>query len=204
MHANTADNPVQVIDVVSMTYARSLMALAAPAGSEAEVGDELNQLAELYAAEPQLAALFRNRSISSTAKAASLQRMLQGKVSELTYNFVQVVNAKDRLVLLPAMAAAFGQLLKERRGEVDVEVTSARPLSATQLDAVRTQIAGAVGGTPVITPRVDESILGGLKLKIGSKLIDGSVATQLDRIKHDLVAKGREAARANASALLEE
>lgn len=202
MHENTADNPVKVIDAVSMTYARSLMELA---GGEAEtIGHELDQLADLFGAEPRLAELFRNRSISAARRAHSIERMFKGRISELTYNFVQVVNDKGRLALLPAMAAAFGQLLKVQRGEVDVEVISARPLSAEQISAVSQQIAGAVGGKPVVTSRVDESIIGGLKLKVGSKLIDGSVATRLQRVKRDLIARGRESARANAHALLEE
>ncbi len=202
MPESTADNPVKVIDAVSMLYARSLMELAQEGGVVDEVAEELPQLVQLLAGQPDLAELFKSRAINTAARARSIEAIFKGRVSDLTYRFLQVLNDKGRLAIVPTIAAGYAKLLKDARGEVDVEVITARALSDAQLRAVGAKVGASVGGKALLSQRVDESILGGLKLRIGDKLIDGSVATQLQQIKRDMVARGREAVRSNTEALL--
>ena len=203
-HENTADNPVKVIDAVSMVYAKSLMELAEDAGVIDDIADELSQLTTLVATQPELSALLNNKAISAAARTRSIEAIFSGRVSDLTYRFLQVLNDKGRLGVLPTVNAAFARLLKEKRGEVDVHVTSAQPLSAAQLDAVATKVGSAIDGKAIVTADVDESLIGGLKLRIGDQQIDGSVATQLQNIKRDIIARGRESIRSNAATLMEE
>ena len=203
-HENTADNPVKVIDAVSMVYARSLMELADEAGAVEDVADELTQLVDLIAATPDLSALLRNRAISAAARTRSIEAIFSGRVSDLTYRFLQVLNDKGRLGVLTTIHAAYVRLLKEKRGEVDVLVTSAQPLSDSQLQTVGQKVSAAIDGKAIVSANVDESIIGGLKLRIGDKQIDGSVATQLQNIKRDIIARGRESIRSNAATLMEE
>jgi F-type H+-transporting ATPase subunit delta len=203
-HATTADSPVKIVDAASRVYAQSLLELAEEVGQLDAIGDELQQLVDLLAAEPQLDAIFRSRSIGTTRRARSIAAIFEGRVSDLTYRFLQVVNANGRLGMLGTIAAAYDQLLKARRGEVDVLVTSARPLDQTQVGAVTQQVSDAIGGKAIVTARVDESIIGGLRLRIGDRLIDGSVATQLRNLKRRMIERGRDYVRSSAAALLEE
>jgi F-type H+-transporting ATPase subunit delta len=204
MASNTSDNPVKIAGKVAQTYAESLWDLAVEADVVDEVAEELAQIVSLVEEQPQLRAMFDSPSIKAERRARSIKAIFEGKVSSLTYRFLQVVNDKGRLDQLPGIRIAFDQRLKAERGEVDVDVYTAQPLSDSQKASVASKVSASIGRNAVVTAHLDESMLGGLKLRIGDKLIDGSVATQLNKMKRKMIARGRERVRADASALLEE
>ena len=87
---------------------------------------------------------------------------------------------------IPAAIAAFGALYARHIGVVAAEVVSAAPLGAAQLKAVKAGLREALGKDPELTARVDPSLLGGLKVKVGSRLFDASLKTRLDQMKFAL------------------
>ncbi|MHB1156327.1 MAG: ATP synthase F1 subunit delta [Phycisphaerales bacterium] len=196
MHS-TADNPVHQANAVAMIYARSAMELAAQTGEARvdEVGDELSQIGRLLRDQPDLGRLLLHPTINIDKHQKIIDQIFRGRVTDLTCNLLQVLRKKGRLDQLGAIIASYRNLLKERRGEVDVDVTSAKPLDADTLAAITRQLAASLGSTPVVHARIDEKIIGGLKIRIGDQLLDGSVATQLARIKRQLAGAGRNAAR---------
>ena len=123
--------------------------------------------------------LFTRRD-QARAVAAVLER---AGISDLVRRFVAVVADNRRLFALPDMIVAYGALLAQRRGEVTAEVTSAAPLSEAQLAAIDTVLRGAVGGKIAVDTRVDPDIIGGLIVKIGSRMIDNSLKTKLQRLQ---------------------
>jgi F-type H+-transporting ATPase subunit delta len=202
-HETALDIP-KIADRVARTYAQSLFELSEEAGSTDAIVEELTDLIELMTEQPDLAALMRSPSITASKRASSLARLFKGNVSDLLYRFLQVLNGKRRLDRLPAIAVAFGQLVKDKHGEVDVELYTAVALSEQQIDRMTDRISQAIGRTALLHPHVDEHLIGGLKIQLGDRLIDGSVATQLSRLSGQMAEAGREAARQRAGSLIEE
>ena len=178
-------------DAVSRVYAEALVGLA-------EKNNELDELAEEVAALQQMAAdsaelnkLFTSPVIGAADRTALVQRLFEGKTSDNLYKFIQVVNRKGRLAALPGICGAVAQIVAAKRGQIDVQVTVAQPLDDASAARVAQELGQTLGKTVNLHQTVDQSILGGMKLRIGDRLIDASVATRLTRIQHKLAAAGR-------------
>lgn len=181
--------------MLAENYARALFELAEPAGALDEAADDLSDLAALLAEHPSLAALFENRMIDPSRRAESIDRIFTGRVHDLTLRFLQVLNAKGRLDRLEPIRFAFDQRVKAHRGQVDVQVHTAQPLDPAQLDAVTGRISQVLGRAAIVHPRVDKSLIGGLKVRVGDKVIDATVAAQLRRLSRRMDRRGHEAVR---------
>ena len=125
-----------------------------------------------------------------------MERVLKGQVSPLMWNFLQVLNQKGRLGLLGQIAAAYDELLDEQLGKVEVDVTVAQRLTDEQLEQVRQRVGEALGKDAVVHQYVDESIIGGLILRVQDRLIDASVRQQLKAIRGHILAAGPRAVAA--------
>ena len=108
------------------------------------------------------------------------------EVGSITLNFIGVLAANRRASALPAVISAYERLSAAHRGVVAAEVTTAIKLTAAQAKGVKAALALALGMEPDITTRVDPSILGGLKVKVGSRLFDASLRSKLDSLKFAL------------------
>jgi len=104
------------------------------------------------------------------------------KMSALTVKFLGVLAANRRLDALAAIINAFEMLVAYHRGEVSAEVVSAQALSDSQLKALKKQLKAAVGRDVTIDASVDETLLGGLRVKVGSRMVDSSLKTKLDNL----------------------
>jgi F-type H+-transporting ATPase subunit delta len=104
------------------------------------------------------------------------------KLDGITANFLGVLAKNRRLAQLPAVIRAFNLLSARHRGEITAEVTSAHPLDAGQVDAIRQNLRTRMGRDIAVDLAVDPSILGGLVVKIGSQMIDGSIRTKLNNL----------------------
>jgi F-type H+-transporting ATPase subunit delta len=186
--SHNAEN--QKTGAVAENYAKALFSLTEAAGSTEQVLDELNAVASLVASEPDLAGLFAHKTLEIPRRAASIQKIFGGKLSDLTLKFLQVLNRKKRLTEVTHIRAAMDQMLKTRRGQVDVQVTSARPLDASQLANVAARLSVVLKKTAVVHPTVDASLIGGLKIRIQDKLIDASVASKIRRLSQKLTQTG--------------
>jgi F-type H+-transporting ATPase subunit delta len=103
--------------------------------------------------------------------------------NDLTKKFLGVITANRRLFVLPGIIRSFLAELASRRGEVTADVVSAHPLNDSQIKALEASLKKALGGKVAIAPRVDPTILGGLIVKVGSRMIDSSLRTQLQKLK---------------------
>ena len=110
----------------------------------------------------------------------------KAKFDKVTQNFLGVLAANRRASALPAVIAGFETLSAAHRGVIAAEVTTAIKLTAAQAKGVKAALAQALGKEPEITTRVDPSILGGLKVKVGSRLFDASLRSKLDSLKFAL------------------
>ena len=171
------------VDAVAKVYATSLLELSLKQGADApaQMGGELDALCEAARAD----AKFREFLASPMLDEASLQRILKGNVSDLLLNFVMVLSRKGRLGHLLEIGDAFDQLLQERFGKVEVDVYTVNggALPDEVATAVKARVKSAFGKEAVLHSYADAAMIGGIKLRIGDQLIDGSVATRLRRMQ---------------------
>jgi F-type H+-transporting ATPase subunit delta len=164
-------------------YATALFELAEAENALEPVNAELAQLQKLIDGSPDLERLIRSPVISRDDQRRAIDAVLErAGASALIRRFVGVVAHNRRLFALPAIIAAFAKKLTDRRGETTAEVTSAKPLSEKQLAGLTAALKKAVGATVLLSTRVDPSLLGGLVVKVGSRMVDSSLQTKLLRL----------------------
>ncbi|MCC6320167.1 MAG: ATP synthase F1 subunit delta [Phycisphaerales bacterium] len=192
-------------DALSRLYAASLFELAQKQGGQAmieEVYAELESVMELGRNDFAFGEFLSSRIVPTTERAASLDRIFKGRISDLTLGFLQIVNQKDRLNHLPAIVASFDEIVNHAFGRVEVDVYTAAPLDQEEMDTIKARLQAVLGKPPVIHPYIEPTMLGGVKLQIGDQLVDASVAAELRRMRDRLVANGAAELRARASGLI--
>ena len=172
---------------VGARYAQALFELAEQAGSLPVVEADLKGLKAMRDESADLRKLLVSPTFSSEDKAKGLLAVADAAgVSALTRKFLGLLCANARASALPAVITAFERLAAAHRGAVAAEVTTALPLSAAQLKGVAAALRQALGKDPELTARVDPAILGGLKVRVGSRLFDASLKSRLDSLKFAL------------------
>jgi F-type H+-transporting ATPase subunit delta len=187
--------------LADQTYARALLSLADEAGQLEAVAQELAGVAVLLVEQPQLQRLFSSPLVGKGDRAGSIDRLFKGRVSDVLLRFLQVLNRKGRLGELSGIARAFKTLLDQKQGRIEVDAYVATPLDAAAQARVAEGIGAALGKTVQLQQHVDDSLIGGMKVRVGDQLIDATVATQLRLIREKLIAAGRDKARAAAASL---
>src|SRR3954453_14047751 len=145
---------------VARVYAEALLRVAEERGQAEDVGRELKSLVtEVYAQTPGVEATLASPAVKRSAKAPVLEHAFKNNVSDLLFNFLNVLNAKDRLTLVRHVAAAYRDLWGERGNGCRVSGRSAVPLSDAQTEQFKQAISRPTGIDPVIQPKVDASLL---------------------------------------------
>jgi F-type H+-transporting ATPase subunit delta len=165
-------------------YAAALFDLADERRMLDEVASDLRQLRAMLAASPDLARLVRSPILTRGEQAKAIAALAgRADFSRLVCDFLAVVARNRRLFAVPAMIEAYLKNLAERRGEVTAEVTAAQPLSEPQLAQLSEQLRRSVGRRVSVDVRVDPGLIGGVIVKLGSRMIDGSIRSQLQRLQ---------------------
>lgn len=192
-------------DEIARVYAESLLELAEARGGDgiAEVGAEIAALAEIARGDPAFAEFLRSPVVDATSREASLRRTLDGRASSLVRDFVLVLNRKGRLGEFLNVAVAYEALVQEKLGRVEVDVwTASGPVGEDLLASLRGKVREATGKDPVFRLHVDPAMIGGIRLRIGDRLLDGSVATRLAGLRRHLLESGRGDLRADPDRFL--
>lgn len=172
----------------ALVYAQSLLDLAKERNVAEPIGEDLKAIAEGIETDAAFKLFIVDPSISTEKRAAALKKAFAGKVDQLLLNFLGVLNVKGRLPMLAAISDAYQTLLDEMFGKIEVDVTVAQRLSPDELSLVQQKVSQALGKSAVVHQYVDESIIGGLVLRVQDRLIDASVKYQLQAIKEQLLA----------------
>ena len=168
-------------------YAQALFDLADETGALDAVRADLVALKAAWLDSADLRRLARSPLISADDQGKGLVAVAtKAKFEKTTANFLGLLAQNGRAKDLPAVIAGFEARYAKHAGIVAAEVVSAQPLDAKQLAAIKTALNKSLGKAPELTARVDPSILGGLKVKVGSKLFDASLKTKLDQMKFAL------------------
>jgi F-type H+-transporting ATPase subunit delta len=172
---------------VGSRYAQALFDLASDQKQVAAVEADLNSLKAAIADSRDLRTLLHSPTFGSEDKARGLTGIAtKAKFNATTKKFLGLLAANGRAAALPAVIDAYARLSANARGAVFAEVTTAVALSAAQSKGVAAALRQSLGKDPEITTRVDPSILGGIKVKVGSRLFDASLRSKLDSLKFAL------------------
>ena len=181
-------------------YAAALLDLTEEQNATDTVVAQAEELAALIDADADLRNALENPALGTDARRGFLQRVFEGRLHDTLYRLIQVMNQNGRASYIGVMARAYIKRVDEHRGVVDVEATVAQELDDASAAALRDQLGAVLGGKTVhLDTRVDPSLIGGVRLRIGDQLIDGSVQTRLRRMREKLKAAGREKARQTAA-----
>jgi F-type H+-transporting ATPase subunit delta len=172
---------------IAERYATALYDLADESKALDAVAEDLRRLKGMIEGSPDLRRFLRSPLIDRQAQTRGMQAVLAAaQTSELMRRFVGVVGGNRRLFALPGMIDAFLRRLAKRRGEVTVHVSSAKPLSAEQNAALTDALKQAVGQKINIEAKVEPDLIGGLVVRVGSRMVDTSIRTQLQKLRRAL------------------
>ncbi len=167
-------------------YATALFELALDSKSVDAVKADLDRFDAMVAENPDLLRLVRSPVFGAEEQERALGAILdKADIGGLAANFLKLVASNRRLFAIRDMARGFRVLVARWKGEVRAEVTVAESLSDTHLDALKGALKSVTGGKAVdLDVKVDPAIIGGLVVKLGSRMVDSSLRTKLNAIKH--------------------
>ncbi len=162
-------------------YATAIFELAAEEKAIEAVSRDFATLKALVAESPDLERLVKAPVFSREQQKQGMDAILRRiEAAPLTVRFVLTLAAKRRLFALTDIIRAFDEMVAKQRGEVDAEVASARALSDSETAELKRVLKAKLGRDARLTTRVDPSLLGGLVVKVGSRMIDSSLRTKLE------------------------
>ncbi len=169
---------------VAGRYASALFEVAQEAGAIDAVSEALAAFLRLVESSPELQRLVKSPVFSSEEQVAAVTALLEkAGIGGLAANFIRLIASQRRLFALPAMITAFGERVAEARGVVRAEVTVAEEPSQAQLSEIAATLKAAAGKDVSVDLRVDPTIIGGLVVKMGSRMVDASLRTKLNSIR---------------------
>ena len=187
------------IDEIASVYAQSLLEVCDRASTPGAGGhaiaeacaSELRELAEIVRGDKRLAEFLKTPIVGNDARKATLDKALKGRVSELVHRFVMVLANHGRAGRLADVADAFDALMQARLGRIEVDMFTVDGKASDEVIAtVKQRVKDAFAKDAVLHQYADAEMIGGVKLRIGDQLIDGSVATQLRNMREAVSNRG--------------
>lgn len=177
-----ADEPI--VSGMAGRYATALFELAQEEKAVDSVLADLNRFAEILNGSPDLLRLVRSPVFKSDEQLKALQAVLaKAGISGLAARFLAMVTKNRRLFAVSQMIGAFRAIVSRHKGEARAEVTVAEKLSDENLNALKDALKTATKQDVALDVTVDPSILGGMKVKLGSRMVDASLKTKLNSIR---------------------
>ena len=176
---------------VSGRYATALFELARDVKSIDAVKADLDRFDAMLADSADLKRLVRSPAFSADAQSKALTAVLErAGITGISANFLKVLTANRRLFAVNDVIRAFRALVAKFKGEATADVTVAETLSDRNLDALKAALQAVTGKDVTLNVKVDRSIIGGLVVKLGSRMVDSSLRTKLNSIKHAMKEAG--------------
>ena len=174
----------------AVRYARALFDVAKEEADTRQVGREIAAFAKLVADHEMLARTLGNPAIPAPRKRAVVEQLIAraGTVSPVVSKLLLLLAERDKLTLLPELVSAYEARLMDDAKVVRAQVTTAVELPADRIAKLQEGLARATGRQVQLETRVDPAIIGGAVARIGSTVYDGSVTTQLEKVKERLAA----------------
>jgi len=166
-------------------YATALFELALEAGAVDSVLADLQRFDALLDLSVDLSRLVRSPVFAADAQAKALAAVIdKAGIEGLAAQFLKVVTSNRRLFAIRNIIRAYGALVARHKGEVTAHVTAAEPLSEAHQNEIRNTLNAVTGKDVRVEVKIDPSIIGGLVVKLGSRMVDSSLRTKLNALKH--------------------
>jgi F-type H+-transporting ATPase subunit delta len=173
-----------LVSGVAGRYATALFELASEGNAIDAVARDLDSFSAMLAESADLRRLVESPAFSAEDQTAAVKAVLaKAGISGVAGNFIGLVASKRRLFALPGMIQGFKNLVAEARGVVSAEVTVAEEPSAKRVEEIRAALKGVAGKDVDVAIRIDPAIIGGLVVKMGSRMVDASLKTKLNSIR---------------------
>jgi F-type H+-transporting ATPase subunit delta len=180
-----------IVSGMAGRYATALFELALEAGAIDQIRGELDAFDALVAGNPDLARLIRSPVFGAEEQTKALAAVLErASIGGLTAQFLKVVAGNRRLFAVRQIIKGFRALVARHKGEVTAEVTVAERLSDARFAEIKDALATVTGKDVHVDMLVDPSVIGGLIVKLGSRMVDSSLRTKLNAIKHAMKEAG--------------
>ena len=177
--------PASISMGIAARYAKAVFELAKEDKAVAKVETDLDALEAALADSADFRALISSPVYSRDEQAGAIAALAKKMgLSAIVSNVLALMSNKRRLYILPQMVQALRAAIAEDKGEITAEVTSAKALTKTQADKLAKALATSVGKSVKINATVDEKLIGGLVVKMGSKMIDTSIASKLNSLQN--------------------
>lgn len=175
------------LETVARRYAIALADVVIPRRETEAVQKELLQWGSMISTNPLLREVFSNPTVSYEQKQKLLRELItRSKVLPTTSSLLQVLLRNQRLSELGEVNKRFARILDERAGMVAAEVTTARPIPPASVQSLEGRLATVTGKIVRLTFATDEELIGGMIVRVGSTVYDGSVRNQLDQVERQL------------------
>lgn len=169
--------------VAAKRYAKALYEIAAGEGRTPEVEEELKALAAAFQAGEEIEHFISSPKISETAKWEAISRAIEGKLSKPVVSTAKLLVERGRIGILPELVDAYVKISSEALGVANAVVSTTYPLNEEEKQQVAAEFGALVNKKIRVENVIDKSLLGGMKVRIGDTLYDGSLAGKLERLE---------------------
>lgn len=175
---------------VARRYAKALLDIGVEQNNYEKLRDQLDELAAVYEQSKPFRTALLNPSIGLDERRKIIRAIAQKRGwNQMITNFALLLLDNDRFRVVPTIARAFGKMVDEKSGNVRARVTSAVELDESQKTNIRAALGEITGKNVLLETTVDESLLGGAVTRIGSMVYDGSVKSQIERLRESILAE---------------
>lgn len=174
--------------IVAKRYAKALFEVALGQQQVAQVEEQLNLVSETLKSNPEFDKLLRHPNLDTSAKVGMLHNVFQGGVSESVLNTISLLIERGRASILTSLTDEYVKIANETLGQAKAIVTSPAPLSEREQAEIAARFSELTGKTIKLENVINPALLGGLQVRIGDRLYDGSLSGKLNRLSQSLSA----------------
>ncbi len=175
-----------MINVIASRYAEALFQVGEEINNTENLYEELTQIVDVMDSNKELNGVLRSPLVAKEDKKELIEKIFEGQLSPNMNNFLKIVIDKDRISIASEIKANFKQLLNEKNNVVEGIVTTAVVMEESEIKALEEKLSKKYSKNITLTNIVDETILGGVLVRLGNEEIDGTVKTRLDKMKETL------------------
>ena len=172
--------------IVAKRYAKALFEAAQEKGSSEQVKEDLKAVVDIIGADQDFEKLLQHPNIDSSVKIGLIKAAFSGKISELVFNTLQLLVERRRESLLSALLGYYTAIANDASGQANAIVSSPYALSEQEEQAISEQFGKLTGKKIAVESIIDPSLLGGIQVRIGDRLFDGSFSGKLARLQKSL------------------
>lgn len=172
-----------IVTTLNRRYAKSLLDLSIERDSLEQVKADMGYVLEVIESSRDLRVLLKSPVVNGDKKKAILEEIFGKGISELTYAFIKIILSKGRESELQGIAQGFQNLYRIHKGIEEAVITTAHTLTEAQREDIRTKLKALTGHSIDIKEQIDPSIIGGVRIRVGDRQYNGSIAYQLEQLK---------------------